>query len=75
MKDLKGLLSKGTIIEQKSFIHSFIKRIEIHKDKVIVEYTIPLELKKAEPLNKEVLPFDLLGSPWQTERLSNFLHE
>ncbi|GAG61458.1 unnamed protein product [marine sediment metagenome] len=63
VKDLKTLLSKGTIIEQKSFIHSFIKRIELNKNKITVIYTIPLELKKAEPLNKEVLPFDCLGSP------------
>lgn len=59
--DLKNLLSNGTIIEQKSFIKSFIKRIEINLPKVIIDYTVPLIIKKAEHLTKEVLPLELNG--------------
>ncbi len=59
--DLKNLLSKGTIIEQKSFIKSFIKRIEINLPKAIIEYTVPLKIKKAEHPTKEVLPLGWNG--------------
>ena len=61
VSDLKNLLSNGTIIEQKSFIKSFIKRIEINLPKVIIDYTVPLKIKKAEHLTKEVLPLELFG--------------
>lgn len=59
--DLKNLLSNGTIIEQKSFIKSFIKRIEINLPKVIIDYTVPLKIKKAEHPTKEVLPLEWNG--------------
>ena len=59
--DLKNLLSNGSIIEQKSFIKSFIKRIEINLPKVIIDYTVPLKIKKAEHPTKEVLPLELFG--------------
>ena len=61
VSDLKNLLSNGTIIEQKSFIKSFIKRIEINLPKVIIDYTVPLQIKKAEHPTKEVLPLELFG--------------
>ena len=68
--DLKALLGKGSIIEQKSFLRSFIKRIEVDLPRVLIEYTIPLKAKKAEPLTREVLSMDKTGSPGWT-RTSN----
>ena len=62
VEDLKGLLSKGSILEQKSFLRSFIKRVEVNLPKVAIDYTIPLETKKVEPLTREVLPFAQSGS-------------
>ncbi len=61
--DLKTLLSKGSIVEQKSFLRSFVKRIVVNPPQVVIDYTIPLETKKAEPLTREVLPFVYSGSP------------
>jgi hypothetical protein len=61
--DLKSLLSKGSIVEQKSFLRSFVKRIEVNLPQVAIDYTIPLEMKKVEPLTREVLPFAYAGSP------------
>lgn len=61
VSDLKKLLSNGTIIEQKSFIKSFIKRIEINLPKVMIDYTVPLKIKKAEHPTKEVLPLEWNG--------------
>jgi hypothetical protein len=61
--DLKALLSKGSIVEQKSFLRSFVKRIEVNLPQVVVNYTMPLKTQKVEPLEREVLPFAYAGSP------------
>ena len=64
--DLKALLCKGSIVEQKSFLRSFIKRVEVNPRQVVIDYTIPLSTKKVEPLAREVLPFEYSGSPGRT---------
>jgi hypothetical protein len=64
--DLKALLSKGSIVEQKSFLRSFVKRIEVNLPQVVVNYTPPLKTQKVEPLEREVLPFAYDGSPGRT---------
>jgi site-specific DNA recombinase len=61
-RDLKGILSKGTIIEQKSFLKSFIKRIEVHKDKIVIDYTIPIDTGGGDPPTQKVLPLVPNGS-------------
>ena len=61
--DLKDLLSKGSIMEQKSFLRSFVKRIELDLPQVVIDYTVPLPTRKAEPLSREVLPITPSGSP------------
>jgi hypothetical protein len=61
--DFKALLSKGSIVEQKSFLRSFVKRIEVNLPQVVVNYTLPLKTQKVEPLEREVLPFAYAGSP------------
>jgi hypothetical protein len=63
VEDLKALLSKGSIVEQKSFLRSFVKRIEVNLPQVVVNYTLPLKTQKVEPLEREVLPFAYDGSP------------
>jgi hypothetical protein len=35
-----------------------VKRIEVNLPQVVIDYTIPLETKKVEPLMREVLPFE-----------------
>ena len=64
--DLKNLLGKGTIIEQRSFIKSFIKKVVVHKADIEIDYTIPLPKRKVEPVNREVLPMESNGSPGGT---------
>ena len=61
--DLKALLSKGSIVEQKSFLRSFVKRIDVNLPQVVVTHTMPLKSQKVEPLDREVLPFAYDGSP------------
>ena len=62
MGDLQALLSKGSIVEQESFLQSFVKRIEVDLPQVVIDYTIPLATEKAEPPIREVLPFIPPGS-------------
>jgi hypothetical protein len=62
-KDLKQILGKGTIIEQKSFLQPFIKRIEVHKDKMVIDYMIPIGTGGGDPPTREVLPLVQSGSP------------
>jgi site-specific DNA recombinase len=61
--DLRTLLSKGSIVEQKSFLRSFVKRIEANLPQVVLNYTMPLKTQKVEPLERAVLPFAYVGSP------------
>jgi hypothetical protein len=65
-KDLKQILGKGTIIEQKSFLQSFMKGIELHKDKIVIDYTIPIDTGGGDPPTREVLPLVESGSPNRT---------
>jgi hypothetical protein len=64
--DLKALLGKGSIVEQKSFLRSFVTQIEVNLPQVVINYTIPLKAQKVEPLDREVLPFVYDGSPGRT---------
>jgi len=50
VQDLRQLLSKGSILKQRSFLRSFIERIEVKLPQVVVEYTVPIGRKEAEPL-------------------------
>jgi hypothetical protein len=69
--DLRMLLSRGSLMEQKAFLRSFVKCIEINHPHVVLDYTIPLNAQKAEPLSREVLPFVQYGSPsWTTFELN-----
>jgi site-specific DNA recombinase len=66
VNDLRTLLSKGALMEQKAFLRSFVKRIEIDHPRVVIDYTIPLNAQKAEPLTREVLPLVPFSSPGRT---------
>ena len=63
VNDLTALLSKGSIVEQKSFLRSFVKQIKVNLPQVVINYTMPLKAQKVEPLDREVLPFAHDGSP------------
>ncbi len=57
-KDLKAPLSQGTFIEQKTFLRSFIKRIDFEPGLVAIDYTIPIPLGKDKYFDREVLYID-----------------
>ncbi len=42
VEDLRNILSEGSIVERKSFIKSFVKKVEVTGSEVCLTYTIPL---------------------------------
>ena len=62
-RDLRNLLSKGSIIEQKSFLKTFIQKVSVNRSKVTIDYTLDIARKGMPPLMREVLPLIQNGSP------------
>lgn len=73
VKDLSDLLRKGSIVEQKSFLRSFIKRIVVNHPEIKIDYNIPIINKKGRTSENEVLPVVKTGSPnWTADRTFTF---
>lgn len=60
--NLRSLLDKGTPGERRMFLRSFIDRIEIYSDEVVVNYHVPLGTEKVEPTRTGALPLVSCGS-------------
>jgi site-specific DNA recombinase len=60
-EDLKSLLEEADIIESKSFLRSFVKRIEINKSEAVIHYNLPVPPYSSKKQTAEVLPIDTLG--------------
>ncbi|MFC1962912.1 recombinase family protein [Chloroflexota bacterium] len=60
-QDLRGLLEDADLFERKSFLRSFIKRIEINKKQVTVHYNLPMPKEGKSSEKVEVLPIATLG--------------
>lgn len=63
MQDLKELLNLGSIIEQKTFLKTFIKKITVNHPEVKIEYRLPIINKIGRSSTEEVLPMLQTGSP------------
>ena len=72
IRDLKSLLEESDITQRKAFLRSFIKRIEISKDKAIVYYHLPLPQDEERKVAAEVPPIDTPGGAEET-RTPDFL--
>jgi len=55
--DLRGLLAESSITEQRSFLKSFIERIEVDESEAKVYYTIPMPPYSVSEETVGVLPF------------------
>ena len=60
-EDLKSLLGEADITESKSFLRSFIKRIEINKSEAVIQYNLPVPPYRSEKQSVGVLPIDNNG--------------
>ena len=63
VSDLASLLKNGTILEQKTFLRSFIKRIVVNLPQVTIEYNLPIIKGKLKDKQGEVLSIGKTGSP------------
>ena len=71
-RDLKALIEESDIAERKSFLRSFIKRIEINRNEVVVHYHLPLPQNEKGERVREVLPMVTPGGAEET-RTPDFL--
>ncbi len=55
--DLRNLLAKSSITEQRSFLKSFVERIDVDDTEVKVYYTIPMPPHNVSEETVGVLPF------------------
>ncbi|MBN1114237.1 MAG: hypothetical protein JXA66_02755 [Oligoflexia bacterium] len=74
VEDLSALLRNSSIIEQKTFLKSFIKRITVNQPEVKIDYTLPLVAEKRGSRNFEVLPIVRSGTNYRVFSPCNFLH-
>ena len=62
-KDLRLLLGKGSLMEQKAFLRSFVRRIDFQPEEITINYTIPMPVEKGQSVEKEVLSIGQYGGP------------
>jgi hypothetical protein len=55
--DLRGLLERSSIIEQRGFLKSFVERIEVGDSEVNMYYTIPMPPSSLAEETVGVIPF------------------
>ena len=61
MAALRVILERGTIVQRKSFLRSFGRRIGIRNNEAEIEYTCPLPVSGNG--KHEVLPIGKFGDP------------
>ena len=59
--DLRSLLEEADMTQRKSFIRSFVKRIDIDNNNVVIKYKLPLPDTRGEKSDKAVLPIETFG--------------
>jgi len=55
--DLRNLLAKSAVTEQRSFLKSFVEKIEVDDEKAKMYYTIPVPSDSISQETTGVLPF------------------
>ena len=62
-QDMRKLLEEVEFTEKKAFLRSFIKRIVVNKEKVTIQYNLPLPIQGKLNTKKEVLSIGTYGRP------------
>jgi len=57
------VLGSAPLVEQKGFLKSFVKSIEVSSSEVTISYTVPMPPLCADRETVGVLDFDLSGRP------------
>ena len=66
VEDIRKLLAESPIIEQKAFLKSFVKDIQVGKDTVTVNYNLPMPPARSDRDTVGVLPFVTNGRPYRS---------
>ncbi len=65
-RDLKAILNEDETKTSKTFLRTFIKRIEINRKEVTIQYTLPVPPQGRTVENVPVLPIDTSSGPLGT---------
>jgi len=65
VSSMRTVLTSSSFIEQKSFLRSFVKSIELDEPRVVIDYTMPLPTNGLTT-KEEVLRIDKFGSAGRT---------
>ena len=68
VQDLKSLLHSASFLESKTFLGTFIRRIDFDKEQVGIEYAFPIPAGDGLTATKELLNVRGDGSPWLPRR-------
>lgn len=68
--DLKTVLNSASVLEQKAFLRSFVKRINVSKSDVTINYTLPMTPMNDYRETVGVLGFKQNGGRYSLSRIS-----
>jgi site-specific DNA recombinase len=72
VQDLRSLLENADLVQSKSFLRSFIRRIEVNDRQVVLHYSLPLPSKYGRKESVEVLPIVTPGGEGGTRTPTSF---
>ena len=61
--DLRNILEESDFTDRKAFLRSFIKKIVVYGERVVVTYKLPQRTPGVSNEIEEVLPIDNVGGP------------
>ena len=61
LDDLRNLLDEVSLIERKDFIRSFVKRIDVDKEQLTLQYKLSLPIDEIISKSEEVPPTITFG--------------
>ena len=64
-KELAYILSESSFLQRKTFLRTFIQKIEVNPETVTVDYTLPIPIDKDRTSSKEVLYINRIGRPYR----------
>ena len=66
LEDLRTILQSASFLQCKTFLGTFIRRIDFSKEQVGIEYTVPVPIGNGSTKTTEVLPVRGVGSAGRT---------
>jgi site-specific DNA recombinase len=65
VRELEQVLNQASFLQQKAFLRSFVKRVEVNPDRIVLDYSIPMPLEKNRTSTNEVLYINRDGSAYR----------